>query len=54
LQNDYEINPSAVYLATYAMDIGNSCQISPGGHYFVGGQEFDTDNYNIIVQAGAC
>lgn len=46
LQNDYEINPASIYLATYVIDIYNSCRVGSQA----GGQEFDTDKYNIILR----
>ncbi|KAI1323942.1 hypothetical protein F5Y16DRAFT_412303 [Xylariaceae sp. FL0255] len=48
--NDFSISPNCAYLASYAQDIINQC----GQNYVHGvmttrGQEFDTDNYNVVV-----
>ncbi|KUJ23864.1 uncharacterized protein LY89DRAFT_726918 [Mollisia scopiformis] len=52
--NDYGITPTCPYIASYAQDIINSCNYHrPGGNtwdWSVCGQEFDTDNYNVIVR----
>jgi hypothetical protein len=45
-QNGYSINPALPYLASYAQDIINDCQ----NNGLAGGQEFDSDHYNIIVR----
>ncbi|TVY78243.1 hypothetical protein LSUE1_G003224 [Lachnellula suecica] len=51
--NDYKITPGLNYMATYANDIKNKCLINiPFGNQVSGGQEFDSDNYNIIVKEG--
>jgi hypothetical protein len=59
--NDHYIEPSCRYLADYAANIMNACQnvkgkgcrhsaCSIGGYtHLVNGQQFDTDNYNVIV-----
>ncbi|CAG8960728.1 hypothetical protein HYFRA_00002264 [Hymenoscyphus fraxineus] len=52
--NWYYIQPHARYLSSYILDIRNVCtQHPPGADYFgtMCGQEFDTDNYNIIVKS---
>lgn len=50
-QNDYEIDPATPYLGSYASDIINLCNIQTLGDIaYAGGQEFDTDGYNIIVR----
>ncbi|PYH40792.1 uncharacterized protein BP01DRAFT_192925 [Aspergillus saccharolyticus JOP 1030-1] len=48
--NAWEIEPKCSYLATYAEDIMTQCY---DGMY-INGQEFDTDNYNIIVAGELC
>lgn len=52
-QNWYDIAPSCVYIASYAQDLINSCpsRLWNGKRWYdaVCGQEFDTDNYNVIV-----
>ncbi|KAF8864871.1 hypothetical protein BDZ45DRAFT_581397, partial [Acephala macrosclerotiorum] len=52
-QNWYDITPSCVYIASYAQDLINSCpsRLWNGKRWYdaVCGQEFDTDNYNVIV-----
>jgi hypothetical protein len=53
-QNDYAIHPSCNYLSSYALDIVNSCSWASGGVEYTGGQEFDTDNYNVIVHSTSC
>jgi hypothetical protein len=64
--NTYPIWPSCRYLATYAEDILGTCAdmyLAPGSKGWglfdqrdlrVNGQEFDTDNYNVIVGVDAC
>ncbi|EPE27412.1 hypothetical protein GLAREA_04203 [Glarea lozoyensis ATCC 20868] len=53
-RNDF-IAPSCAYLASYAQDIVNRCQFfSSFKKWQVAGQEFDTDNYNVVVRAAAC
>jgi hypothetical protein len=59
--NDHFIEPSCKYLADYAANIMNACQdvkgqacrhstCSIGGYtHYVNGQQFDSDNYNVIV-----
>ncbi|KAE8444785.1 hypothetical protein EG329_014245 [Mollisiaceae sp. DMI_Dod_QoI] len=57
--NYYDLNPSCTYLASYAADLIDRCSwfdVGPGaGEDFstTGGQESDTDNYNIIVRYDA-
>ena len=46
--NDYQIAPSCSYLATYSLDIEESCQQQQYSQS-LSGQEFDTDNYNVVV-----
>jgi hypothetical protein len=48
VKNDYTICPNAYYLGTYADDI-NGCYHAVD---LSGGQEFDTDNYNVIAKLG--
>ncbi|PYI14289.1 hypothetical protein BO86DRAFT_99954 [Aspergillus japonicus CBS 114.51] len=48
--NAWEIEPKCSYLATYAEDIMTQCY---DGMY-INGQEFDTDNYNVIVAGDLC
>lgn len=53
-QNPFSIEPVCTYLRTYIPDIGHTdgCSQSSGWFgelNFVGGQLFDSDNYNIIV-----
>ncbi|KUJ24691.1 uncharacterized protein LY89DRAFT_727709 [Mollisia scopiformis] len=48
--NNYAIAPSCYYLATYAEDISRDCWIRWHWKAYVGGQEFDTDNYNVVVR----
>ncbi|CAG8976805.1 hypothetical protein HYALB_00012511 [Hymenoscyphus albidus] len=51
--NTYAIAPTCSYLATYAEDIMEKC--SEPGDPTIGtpsiscGQQFDTDNYNVII-----
>ncbi|CAG8955203.1 hypothetical protein HYFRA_00007219 [Hymenoscyphus fraxineus] len=51
--NTYAIEPTCSYLATYAEDIMEKC--SEPGDPTIGtpsvscGQQFDTDNYNVII-----
>ena len=56
LQNPYLIYPASPYLASYAQDLLNYCSNfnEEPKMQKVGGQEFDTDNYNIIVRADSC
>ncbi len=52
MQNNYSIQPDCGYLSTYVGDICNDCYGScTGFRVYAAGQEFDTDNYNIIVSA---
>lgn len=44
--NDGHIAPLSDYISSYAWDIVNACGRQTGG------QEFDSDNYNVIV--GSC
>ncbi|KAJ9668323.1 hypothetical protein H2201_001371 [Coniosporium apollinis] len=44
--NDWQIAPMSDYIASYAGDIIDLCGRYPGG------QEFDSDGYNVIV--GTC
>ena len=53
VQNTCSINPSCQYFASYALDIVNDCS-SNGALYYLAGQEFDTDDYNVIVSAQNC
>ena len=57
-QNDHPIHPSCNYLGSYAQDIYDKCvwddDYSGFDVLFTGGQEFDTDNYNIIVHSTSC
>jgi hypothetical protein len=40
-------------MASYAQDIIDRCkQLPPFAKAIAGGQEFDSDNYNIIVKEG--
>jgi hypothetical protein len=48
-KNDYAICPGAAYLASYAQDINNRCSRWVD---LSGGQEFDTDSYNVIAKLG--
>ncbi|KUJ07167.1 uncharacterized protein LY89DRAFT_678133 [Mollisia scopiformis] len=50
--NPYPINPATVYLASYAQDLINFCQFQDPNSKFwmVCGQEFDSDNYNVVVR----
>jgi hypothetical protein len=41
-------------MASYAQDIMNDCTIWDGDVEYACGQEFDTDNYNIVVQGEDC
>jgi hypothetical protein len=62
LKNSYWINPATAYMAQYIGDIGHYCQSNivqlPNGglDWATGGQEFDTDHYNVIARdnAGFC
>ncbi|EHK96258.1 hypothetical protein GLAREA_07562 [Glarea lozoyensis ATCC 20868] len=52
--NNYSIEPSCKYLATYAEDIKGHCihTLTSDGITFLTttcGQQFDTDNYNVVV-----
>ncbi|KAH9211540.1 hypothetical protein DL95DRAFT_273799, partial [Leptodontidium sp. 2 PMI_412] len=49
--NNYAITPNCGYLASYAQDIYDRCRRWDfgWGDWVSGGQEFDTDRYNIIV-----
>jgi len=49
LQNAFPINPASRYLVTYATAILNACWNGDGNNLLAGGQQFDTDHYNIIV-----
>ena len=53
MQNRCSINPSCQYLASYAQDIVDRCPSNKFENYLAG-QEFDTDNYNMIVSAQNC
>ncbi|KAN0114961.1 hypothetical protein V8E51_004505 [Hyaloscypha variabilis] len=46
--NSYAIDPASSYLASYVLDIVSDCWDQFGDT--VGGQEFDTDDYNVIVR----
>ncbi|KUJ19191.1 uncharacterized protein LY89DRAFT_479656 [Mollisia scopiformis] len=49
--NDYGITPTCPYMGSYAQDIINDCSHCEGPNDCVTcGQEFDSDNYNIIVR----
>ncbi|KAJ6540852.1 hypothetical protein DFH09DRAFT_1175448 [Mycena vulgaris] len=50
--NNGHISPQSFYLASYAADILPAC--SAYYDYSATGQEFDTDNYNIIVRSDNC
>lgn len=54
--NDYGITPQCLYLSTYAHDIRMDCYRADSGDgvFSVCGQEFDSDNYNIIVRKDSC
>jgi hypothetical protein len=56
--NPYSIQPASPYLASYAQDLINICTTGSDDHYpdykRTGGQEFDTDGYNIIVREDSC
>ncbi|KAH6666268.1 hypothetical protein B0J14DRAFT_705306 [Halenospora varia] len=57
--NNYPIEPNCGYLASYAQDILNTCdqwRFVPhwGTVISACGQEFDTDNYNVIVRYQEC
>ncbi|KAH6670596.1 hypothetical protein B0J14DRAFT_671021 [Halenospora varia] len=56
--NYFPIDPSCVYLASYAQDITNSCvtwhKYINGWRRFSCGQQFDTDSYNIVVEGDSC
>ncbi|KAN0098402.1 hypothetical protein V8E51_014065 [Hyaloscypha variabilis] len=56
--NPYSIQPASPYLASYAQDLINICTTGSDDHYpdykRTGGQEFDTDGYNIIVREDGC
>ncbi|KAF4629452.1 hypothetical protein G7Y89_g8697 [Cudoniella acicularis] len=47
-KNYYDIQPNCGYIATYAVDLNNDCPQWDGT--FSSGQEFDTDNYNVITR----
>lgn len=53
-QNDYDIQPACDYIASYALDILNACTHVYNGVFRACGQEFDSDNYNVIVQKLGC
>lgn len=48
LQNKYMIRSQVNYLGTYVADIAAHC----GNGVYAGGQEFDTDHYNILARHG--
>ncbi|KAG4443350.1 hypothetical protein IFR05_001139 [Cadophora sp. M221] len=55
--SDKAINPFCVWIASYAVDISKRCHSTyndarPRG--LVGGQEFDTDGFNVIVRKDKC
>ncbi|KAE9373604.1 hypothetical protein N431DRAFT_535069 [Stipitochalara longipes BDJ] len=56
--NPGTIDPATVYIASYAQDLINLCSfedLSPWGDAsYTGGQEFDTDKYNVIVRLDSC
>ncbi|KAH6681849.1 hypothetical protein B0J14DRAFT_680008 [Halenospora varia] len=56
--NDYPIQPSCTYLASYADDIANACvtyhKFFNGIRRYTCGQFFDTDNYNVCVHGDEC
>ncbi|EPE28266.1 hypothetical protein GLAREA_09386 [Glarea lozoyensis ATCC 20868] len=52
--NDYDISPKCAYIASYALDLFNSCRYVKDTILGVCGQEFDTDNYNVVVRAAKC
>ncbi|KAG9240402.1 hypothetical protein BJ878DRAFT_546286 [Calycina marina] len=53
--SDRGISPANDYLATYAIDIDQSCTIGGGlGHPQTKGQLFDSDGYNVVVRKGNC
>lgn len=51
-QNPYHIAPNCAYLGSYAQDLVASCSYTTYAPIDdqTGGQEFDTDGYNIIVR----
>lgn len=53
-QNDYRIAPALNYLGSYAQDLVDQCSDNPKHPKESGGQEFDTDNYNVIVRGEYC
>lgn len=54
--NGYIIQPNCAYIASYAQDLINSCTHYPWfvATAYVCGQEFDTDNYNVVVSYDRC
>ncbi|KAH8650554.1 hypothetical protein BGZ60DRAFT_534212 [Tricladium varicosporioides] len=48
--NNYMISPNCGYLATYAQDLCDACNRKG----YTCGQQFDTDNYNVIVHGDSC
>ncbi len=55
-QNNYDISPDMSYIASYASDIILKCtgHSDPFHNALVMGQEFDTDNYNVVVRYDRC
>jgi len=54
-QNNGGIDPQLNYIASYASDIINRCGVAPPfSPALAAGQEFDTDNYNVIVREDGC
>jgi hypothetical protein len=41
-------------MGSYATDLINDCTYNALGGPFTGGQEFDSDGYNVIVREDQC
>jgi len=53
-QNDYPMNPSGQYLASYAQDIKDSCTYNMGGNSLgTGGEEYDTGK-SLVQESPLC
>lgn len=56
LQTDHEVRPDCNYLGTFVQDITNLCSVNRENPKVTraGGQEFETEGYNVIVRQENC
>jgi hypothetical protein len=56
--NGQYIEPASAYIASYAQDLVNLCTTGSFDKFpdyrKTGGQEFDSDGYNVIVKQDSC